>query len=221
MTERDERTLKDKKARTGLMLLIAFAVGFGMALALGRWCFFRPDKIKTVASVQLVSSPTESKPADTAFTVKEKQHSVRDTLKLETNDSMPQTLDTVHNETKEEVNWAEVEFAMDNKDEDAVVLQNTLLSSRKVKVRLMPAAETADPVAELPVVQLELQQWSTPIKNRIEYLHTGNVIKLKGIDIAQVEIIYQEGRYLLLYANKRYAVPANMTFEKLEEEAAK
>ncbi|MDR1112326.1 MAG: hypothetical protein LBL18_00970 [Bacteroidales bacterium] len=213
--------MKNRKARVGVMILVGFVVGFGMALALGRWCFFRPDKIKTVASVQWIGNSTKFKTADTVSTGKAKRQFVQDTVKLEANDPTPQTSDTTHYEIKEEENWAEVEFAMDDNDENVVVLHNTLLSSRKVKVRLMPATDAADPVVEIPITQFELQQWSTPIKNRIEYLRTGHVIKLKGTDIAQVEIIYHEGRYLLLYAHKKYVIPANMTFEKLEEATVK
>jgi hypothetical protein len=221
MAEKNERSLKNRKARVVLMLLFGFVVGFGVALAFGRWYFFRPDKIKAVASVQWIDNSAKPKTADTVSTVKAKRPLVQDTIKLEANDPTPQTLDTTHYEVKEEENWAEAEFAMDDNDEDVVVLHDILLSSRKVKVRLISATEAADPVVEIPITQFELQQWSTPIKNRIEYLRTGNVIKLKGMDIAQVEIIYQEGRYLLLCAHKKYAIPANMTFEKLEEDTVK
>ena len=203
------------------MLVGGFVVGFGVALALGRWYFFKPEDTKTAVQVQWVNTPTEQETDTLSPPTKTKQQSIRDTAALAVGEPATPKQDSVYREIPDTENWAEVEFAMNSKDEDVVVSRNTLLDSRKVKVRLMPATNAENPVAEAPITQFELQLWSTPIKNRMEYLRSGNVIKLKGMDIAQVEVIYQDGRYALLYINKKYAIPANTVFEKIVEESVK
>jgi hypothetical protein len=222
MSKENNTTMQSRKSRTALMLGSGFVVGFGVALALGRWYFFRPEETKTAVPVQWVNTlAKEPEQVTPAPPIKAKQQPVRDTADLVTDEPDPSKSDTTHHEIDNAENWAEAEFAMDNTEESVVVSRNTLLDSRKVKVRLLPAINAETPVTEAPIMQFELQLWSTPIKNRMEYLRSGNVIKVKGMDIAQVEIIYQDGHYALLYAHKKYAIPANTAFEKIVEESVK
>jgi hypothetical protein len=218
MSKENDTILQGRKSRTALMLGSGFVVGFSVALALD---FFTPENAKTIVPLQWKGTLAEPKTDIILPPAKAKQQPVRDTVTIASDESATSKSDTTHPETTNAENWEEVEFAMNSKDENVIVSRNTLLDSRKVKVRLMPATNAETLVTEAPIMQFELQLWSTPIKNRMEYLRSGNVIKVKGMDITQAEVIYQDGHYALLYAHKKWAIPANTTFEKIIEESIK
>lgn len=65
--------------------------------------------------------------------------------------------------------------------------------------------------------QCQVQQWSTPIKNRLSYQFSNNVLKVKGLDIDNLKIIHYDNRYYLLSGNHTYLISPNKQFEKMLE----
>ena len=115
--------------------------------------------------------------------------------------------------------YDEVDFsyAEENKPtEEDVVVEDKILAQKTVKVRFKNAELKDIPAPEDAIVSsVEVQQWNTPIKNRITYRFTGNMLQVKGLDINKMEIIHYDQHYYLSYHGNYFLLENNNTFEKL------
>jgi len=218
MLKENSTTLQSRRNSPALFLGIGFVLGFSVALVLGYWCFLKPKDVKTHHTEQWGTNAAKSTIDTLSLSAKIKSSSMQNASTLNEDEPTDTKADDLQHETHDAENIEEVEFSMSNKEEDIVVSHHTLLDSRKVRVHIMPSTN-AESYTEAPIESFELQLWSSPIKNRMEYLRSGNVIKVKGMDISQVELIYQNGHYVLLYAHKKYAIPVNTAFEKIVEDS--
>lgn len=117
-----------------------------------------------------------------------------------------------------EETYDEVDFSYAAESElvnDDVVVEDKILAQKRVKVRCKDADFKDVASAEGAVDYFEVQQWNTPIKNRITYYLSGNLLQVKGISAEKVEIVYYEQQYYLLYNGNHYLLRNNDTFEKL------
>ncbi|MEG2069867.1 MAG: hypothetical protein RR034_00630, partial [Bacteroidales bacterium] len=118
----------------------------------------------------------------------------------------------------------EEDFAMDEADfviEDAVT-EEKLASDKMEEQKMVKVIFKNENLKEAApkdneITSFEIQQWSTPIRNRITYQRTGSVLKVKGLDIDNVEIVFYEGKYFLVYHTRVYQISNNDEFEKLIE----
>ena len=96
-----------------------------------------------------------------------------------------------------------------------VVMVDKIIAQKKLQVKFK-SAEFKDITAEEgALTELEVQQWNTPIKNRISYRFTGNMLQIKGMDIEKMEIIHFEQRYYISHHGNYYLLENNNNFEKL------
>lgn len=130
---------------------------------------------------------------------------------------VPELQDTVMFE-EDPLDYDEVDFSYTEKEEnvnDDVVVVDKLLTQRKVKVQCKDA-DFKDVASDEGVNDFfEVQQWSTPIKNRVTYCFSGNLLQIKGVPADKVEIIYYDQQYYLYYAGNYYRLRSNDSFEKL------
>ncbi len=112
----------------------------------------------------------------------------------------------------------EVDFSYAEEDEpanDDVVVEDKILAQKRVRVQCKDAdfkdIATMEGVDDFFVVQ----QWNTPIKNRITYHRLGNMLQVKGINVEKVELVYYDQQYYLLYNGNHYLLKNNDTYEKL------
>jgi len=114
----------------------------------------------------------------------------------------------------EESSVYESEFSFEGEQEDVVMLEK-LLRTKTVKVTLLfpekQEEETSDDYFRL----FEIQQWSTPIKNRITYQRDQNMVKIKGMELDKVNVVFWKEKYYLEMDNHYYNIPENTVFEKL------
>lgn len=73
----------------------------------------------------------------------------------------------------------------------------------------VPNADKAD--------NFQIQLWSTPFKNRIEYFFEGNVIKVKGLMIDNLKVLRYKNELYLISQKRVYPIHQNKQFEKLVE----
>ncbi|MDR1758477.1 MAG: hypothetical protein LBR51_05925 [Bacteroidales bacterium] len=107
-----------------------------------------------------------------------------------------------------------VSFAMDKSStepETDVIPQDMIIESRTVKVTNKTNNSTPPPIPKMIV-----QQWSSPIKNNIVYQRDSNILKIKGIDISVIEILFFNNEYHLVKGDYMYSIPKNSRFEKLQ-----
>ena len=104
-----------------------------------------------------------------------------------------------------------VDFALEEDVESQHVVHNACLATRSVSV---------EPISNLlgdfpDFSSFEVEQWSDYAKNRMSYQRTGNVLKIKGVDIQNIRIVYVNGQYKLIYNDHGYYIPETSSFVKL------
>ncbi len=115
-------------------------------------------------------------------------------------------------ETYDEVDFSYV--SEDQSDED-IVVTDKILAQKMVKVHFKNA-DFKDITAEDGAIStMEVQQWNTPIKNRISYLFSGNMLQIKGLDVDKMEIVHYDQHYYLCHHGNYYLLENNNSFEKL------
>jgi len=105
----------------------------------------------------------------------------------------------------------ETEFSYEGKEDDEV-FSDRLLQTRTVKVKLL-SQETKLPDNFFQF--FEIQQWSTPIKNRITYYRNQSMLKIKGMEITHANVVFWNDAYFLEIGDRYYAIPETEYFEKL------
>ena len=105
------------------------------------------------------------------------------------------------------------EFSFDGREDD--VFSDQLLATRTVKVTLLFPEKQENKVPDNFFQFFELQQWSTLVKNKRTYLRNQNMVKVKGMKIDNVNVVFWNGVYFLEIANRYYPIPETEYFEKL------
>lgn len=118
----------------------------------------------------------------------------------------------------DEETYDEVDFSYADNGEaanDDVVVVEKIISQKKIKVQCKDADFKDVASMEGAVDFFEVQQWNTPIKNRMTYFCSGNMLQVKGIPAEKVEIVYFDQQYYLYYGGNYYRLRNNDNFEKL------
>jgi len=117
-------------------------------------------------------------------------------------------------QTEEVTSIYETEFSFEKEELDDVFIDQ-LLQTRTVKVKLHPQENADVKLPENFFLFFEIQQWSTPIKNKITFYRSQNMIKIRGLDIKDVSIVFLNETYLLEVNKRYYPLPETDGFEKL------
>ncbi len=64
--------------------------------------------------------------------------------------------------------------------------------------------------------QLQVQQWSTPVRNKVTYLFSDKILKVKGMKIDGCKVYHFRGNYYLEANQSTYLIRPNSHFEKPE-----
>lgn len=67
------------------------------------------------------------------------------------------------------------------------------------------------------IAQMQIQQWETPIKNRLSYQFSGNTIKLKGLSADNVKVVCYDDNFYLVAGKRVFVLKPNRQYEKLVE----
>ena len=205
-----QNTEKQKgKNRSWLFLLIGVLVGFVLSLSLyliDKHFFPNHVYLRTIERI-VPGDKSEEAAVEKAVAVQEGAQSrqavaVADTLQADTlllGDSYDSDLD-------------EVDFMMDDYEGEQVS-EVKLVANRRVKVHFAEADTLKPAQAEYFLVE----QWSSPIQNRITYYRDNQTLKIKGLDASKIEIYCIKGEYYLLSAGRYYLLNNNSSFEKLTE----
>lgn len=108
----------------------------------------------------------------------------------------------------------------DMQDEDALrqnVVGERMLQKSTQKVVYLNHNKQEVPVPANGIVQMQIQQWDTPIKNRLSYQFSGNTVKLKGLGIDNAKVVCYDDNFYLVSGKRVYMLKPNKQFEKLVE----
>lgn len=114
--------------------------------------------------------------------------------------------------------FEEADFSLDDEDmleNDDVVIEEKVLKEEKIKVKFKDldghdVAVPADGIAYFVV-----QEWNTPIKNRISYHRQRNTLQVKGLKLEKINIVSIDKSYYLVLNDKYYEIRENEDYEKL------
>lgn len=207
-----QKTEKQKdKNRNWLFLLIGVIVGFVLSLSLYlidkhffpehvRWVKLieravPDDEVEDLESVAVTPAPVEAQGR--------KMQPAADTLQTDTLVLFSESFD---NELDE------VDFMMEDYEAEPVS-EEKMVANRRVKVHFAEA----DTLKPAQTEYFLVEQWNSPIKNRITYYRDNLMLKIKGMDVSKIEIYYIKGEYYLLNGNRYYQLNNTTSFEKLTE----
>jgi hypothetical protein len=120
----------------------------------------------------------------------------------------------VKENTEDDGSVYEPEFSLEGVEQDEV-FADRLLKTKTVKVRTLNLGPEDITLPEDFFHFFEIQQWSTPIINKITYYRDKNMVKIKGMDIDYFSVVFYKADYFLETNNRYYAIPETQYFEKL------
>jgi hypothetical protein len=128
------------------------------------------------------------------------------------NASSEENIETKRNE--DEASLYETSFSFEGTEQDEV-FSAQLLKTKTVKVKLLSKEGQEVFLPENFFRLFEIQQWSTPIKNKITYNRNQNMLRIKGMEIDNVSVYFGNNVYYLEVKNRYYSIPETEHFAKL------
>ena len=202
-----------KKERRWLYFAIGLIVGFLIsAAAFVVFAMIQSQSKSFTKTIEHIYSRENSKD-----TVIKYVNVVRKEPALSAFEEASQTQDSVDmdelQETYDEVDFSYAEESQASAED--VVMEDKILAQKVLRVHFKNAEFKDAPAEEGAVSTMEVQQWNTPIKNRISYRFSGNMLQIKGLDIEKMEIIHFDQQYYLSHHGNYYLLENNNNFEKL------
>lgn len=181
----------------GLMAGLAFAV-----------VFYFVDKSLNGPIQLLVSPPaTESAVIEEAPAEEEPANPyVGKKLTANTVASPVPSADTLDNLVEDSI-LMDDEFSLDQTDGTEKVYHEQCLAQRTVSVK--------SDEGTAPITAFEVEEWSESAVNKISYFRKGNVLKIKGLKIQNIKILYHQSQYYIEYNGRYYPIPENDDFHRL------
>ena len=99
------------------------------------------------------------------------------------------------------------EFMLDQADGTENVYQNQCLAQRTIAV----ISEDGTP----PISTFEVEEWSESAVNKISYSRNNNILKIKGLKIQNIIIIFHKDEYYIENNGRYYPIPENDDFHRL------
>jgi len=158
------------------------------------------EEKKVVARVDTVSEEIEQIPQEQI---------------VENKPTIPKPIEKVEEEvTEDKVSVIEPEFSFEEEKQEDVFLDQ-LLQSKIVKAVMHPLEKKENKGTESFFYIFELQQWNTPIKNKLTYSRYQTLVKVKGLDIKNANVVFWNENFYLEVQNRYYLIPETDNFEKL------
>lgn len=203
--------------RPGRKLLFAAGVLFGLLLGIAVTALVTLYAERQGSRSDNAVEPLQGKSVtDTVFhyiiqkqktTPVSKDNAAQDTLFIDTLLQDYETQDLTMDES--------LKPSMDDGEEltEDLVQEKMLYSLSVPVVFLDDKMQEADNGAPL---YIQIQQWSTPVRNRVTCLFSDNILKVKGIKIDGCKVYHFRGNYYLEIGHDTYLIRPNSHFEKPE-----
>ena len=204
---------QNNKNKNWLFLLIGVLVGFVLSLSL-----YLIDKHFFPNHIYLTKTIERIMPRDKADEVAvAKQATAQNESSNRRTEQVADTLqgDTLLLGDSYDSGLDDVDFMMDDYEAE-LVSEDKIVANKRVKVHFVDADTLKPATTEYFIVE----QWNSPIKNRITYYRDNTMLKIKGMDVSKIEILHVKGEYYLLNGGRYYLLNNNNAFEKLTEATA-
>jgi hypothetical protein len=134
--------------------------------------------------------------------------------KMQHIENQPEEPLVAENDEDETISVYESEFSLEGMEQDEV-FADKLLQTKTVKVNVLFREKQEVKLPDDFFQYFEIQQWSTPIKNKITYYRDKNMVKIKGMGIDNMNVVFWNDLYFLETGNRYYAIPETKYFDKL------
>lgn len=204
---------QDKKERKWLFFAIGLIAGFAISVVSFVIFSMIQNNTKSITKTfEHIYKPENTKDTIVKYVnvVRKESAEVSKDVQVEMSDSLLLA--------NNEESFDEVEFSYSGESEpinEDVIVVDKMLSRKNVRVQCKDADFKDSAPIEGTIDFIDVQQWSTPIKNRITYYLSGNILRVKGISAEKVEVIYYDQQYYLCYGGNYYRLRSNDDYEKL------
>lgn len=188
-----------------------FWLGFSIGLMAGlvfAVVFYFVDKSLN-GPIQLLVSPPASESAVIEEAPAEEEPTnpyVGKKLTAKTVASPVPSADTLNNIGEDSI-LMDDEFSLDQTDGTEKVYHEQCLAQRTVSVK--------SDEGTAPITAFEVEEWSESAVNKISYFRKGNVLKIKGLKIQNIKILYHQSQYYIETNGRYYPIPENDDFHRL------
>jgi hypothetical protein len=117
-------------------------------------------------------------------------------------------------DTLQQISIFDSEFSFEGREVEEV-FSDQLLETRTVKVTLLFPEKHEGKLPENFFQFFEIQQWSTLAKNKKTYYRNQNLVKIKGMKIDSIHVVFWEDSYFLEIGNQYYIIPETKNYEKM------
>ena len=206
----------EKSTKKGIVLLLGILIGLlaGALVALllsGRMNSKSPSEVKVV-----VPESSGSKDTVVKYVIHQYQPGPEGEPVVGEADSL-QT-DSLYVEN------GSMDYMLDEEvDERFAEVENTSVSSEKLVSRYdapvlyFDANKNAIDAPDRAHKTVEVQFWSTPIRNKIVYSFEDNVLKIKGVKFNEMNLIHYNNHYYLQSDNRVYLIQPTSEYKRLTE----
>ena len=195
---------KHGKSRFWLGFSIGLMAGLVFAVA-----FYFIDKSLNGPIQLLVSPPATESPAPQEEAEKEEPANspVGKTLHVKTATPAPRAIDTTDLITDDSTLMDDA-FTLDQADGTELVYHEKCLAQRTITVK-------SNDGTAAPITAFEVEEWSESTVNKISYYRRNNVLKIKGLKIQNIKIIFHQNQYYIENNGRYYPIPENEDFHRL------
>lgn len=103
-------------------------------------------------------------------------------------------------------------------EDEMVVMAEKMIARQMLKIQYWDNNKKEIAVPENAPAEIQFQQWETPVRNKLSYQLTGNVLKVKGMSSQNVKIVHYKGRLHIVRGHQVYPLVPNTRFERLVED---
>lgn len=201
-----------RKVLFGLGILIGILFGVALTLLLVKWMDSRKPK-----TVNVIQSVPQTGSSDTVVKYVIHKHESY-TLPSDYPNSDTLRSDSTYINEEESFMMDEIdELELKQEVENSAMPTERMLAKSYVAVVYWDNDRNIITTPEGHSAQIQLQQWDTPIKNKISYQYSNNCIRIKGTSISQFKVIHYKGTLYLVSAKHAYPIHRNQQYERLVE----
>ncbi len=206
----------NQATKKGIILLLGIIIGLLVGVLVA---FLVESKIRPKPTSVVKVIPTEKSEGnkDTVYKYIVHQYPERaeeEKVEMET-DSM-QTDSLFYEESSMNLMLDEEE-ALPEERRTTTVSSEKLISRHETPILYFDAHKNAIEAPANAPKFVELELWTTPIRNKIVYLFDGNVLKVKGLKLDNAYIIHYNNHYYLQNGRQVYQIQPTTEYKRLTE----
>ena len=136
-------------------------------------------------------------------------------------DSLLAEVDSLASAMEENLNYDYGDFSLEEDMDEEYIDEGTIAEEKlelKKTIKVLVKNSELKEEENIPdniIAYMEVQQWTSPIKNKISYKRDHNILNIKGLNIDNISIYYINGNYYLENGEHLFPIKENENYSKL------